>query len=264
MVKRSRASAVRSSPTPALCQVRLPPIQGRSRRSSRTGCCSGPPHLAPSRGTTRRTGHPPPPVPGPLVTGQFCAQDESARNAGGTPGCGTADGAARRTRGTQTGSPPVPAGPGCRHPACGAPAEREASAALALPTRTRNACTCVRTLRTGSLAPRPALCRAAAARAAGCPMRSYIHGRTAVSPVGTTRWPGGAAQNIHVRHWRDDPWPARGALRAPEVPAQVRTTRGPGSARSRYRRDAAHGDLAVPQRSRLPRPMLKTRLALSK
>jgi hypothetical protein len=62
----------------------------------------------------------------PPVTGCFCAQDESARNAGGTPGCGTADGAARRTRGTQTGSPPVPAGRGCRHPACGAPAEREA------------------------------------------------------------------------------------------------------------------------------------------
>jgi hypothetical protein len=62
----------------------------------------------------------------PKVTGRFCAQDESARNAGGTPGCGTADGAARRTLGTQTGSPPVPAGRGCRHPACGAPAEREA------------------------------------------------------------------------------------------------------------------------------------------
>ncbi|SRR5713101_7737683 len=47
-----------------------------------------------------------------LVTGRFCAQDESARNAGGTPGCGTADGAARRTRGTRTGSPPAPAGRG--------------------------------------------------------------------------------------------------------------------------------------------------------
>jgi quercetin dioxygenase-like cupin family protein len=57
-----------------------------------------------------------------LVTGRFCARDESARNAGGTPGCGTADGAARRTRGTQTGSPPVPAGPWCQHRACGAPA----------------------------------------------------------------------------------------------------------------------------------------------
>ncbi len=118
---------------------------------------------------------------------RFCAQDESARNAGGTPGCGTADGAARRTRGTRTGAPPVPAGRGCRRPACGAPAEREASAALAVPVRTRNACTRVRTHRTGSLAPRPAVCRAAAARAAGCPMRSCIHGRTAVSPVGTTR-----------------------------------------------------------------------------
>ena len=123
-----------------------------------------------------------PPVPGPLVTGRFCAQDESARNAGGTPGCGTADGAARRTRGTQTGSPPVPAGRGCRHPACGAPAQREASAALAMPVRTRNAGTRVRTLRTGSLAPRPALCHAAAARAADCPMRSYVHGKTAEDP----------------------------------------------------------------------------------
>ena len=121
------------------------------------------------------------------VTGRFCAQDESARNAGETPGCGTADGAARRTRGTRTGSPQVPAGRGCRHPACGAPAEREASAAVAWPVRTRNAGIRVRTLRTGSLAPRPALCRAAAARAAGCPMRSYVHGRTAVSPVGTTK-----------------------------------------------------------------------------
>ena len=58
----------------------------------------------------------------------------------------------------------------------------EASAALAMPVRTRNAGTRVRTLRTGSLAPRPALCHAAAARAAGCPMRSCVHGRTAVSP----------------------------------------------------------------------------------
>ena len=121
------------------------------------------------------------------VTGRFCAQDESARNAGGTPGCGTADGAARRIRDTQTGSPPVPAGRGCRHLACGAPAEPEASAALARPVRTRNAGTRVRTLRTGSLAPRPALCHAAAVRPADCPMRSYVHGRTAVSPVGTTR-----------------------------------------------------------------------------
>ena len=132
-----------------------------------------------SRGP-RPSGGPWPQVLGPPVTGRFCAQDESARNAGGTPGCGTADGAARRTRGTQTGSPPVPAGRECRHPACGARAEREASAALALPVRTRNAGTRVRTLRTGSLAPRPALCRAAAARAAGCPMRSCFHGRTAV------------------------------------------------------------------------------------
>jgi hypothetical protein len=121
------------------------------------------------------------------VTGLFCAQDELVRNAGGTPGCGTADGAARRTRGTQTGSPPVPAGRGCRHPACGAPAEREASTAFAMPVRTRNPGTRVRTLRTGSLAPRPAPCRAAAARAADCPTGSYIHGRTAVSPVGTAR-----------------------------------------------------------------------------
>ena len=130
--------------------------------------------------------------------GRLCAQDESARNAGGTPGCGTADGAARRTRGTQTGSPPVPAGPGCRHPACGAPAEREASAALAMPVRTRNACTRVRTLRTGSLAPRPALCRAAAARAATCPMRSYLHGRTAVSPVRTERGIVGGSRSLEL------------------------------------------------------------------
>jgi hypothetical protein len=121
-------------------------------------------------------------IPGPSVTERFCAQDESARNAGGTPGCGTADGAARRTRGTQTGSPPVPAGRGCRRPACGAPAEWEASAALAVPVRTRNACTRVRTHRTGSLAPRPVPCRAVAARAAGCSMRSCVHGRAAVSP----------------------------------------------------------------------------------
>jgi hypothetical protein len=124
---------------------------------------------------------------GPSVTGRFCAQHESARNAGETPGCGTADGAARRTRGTQTGSPPVPAGRGCRRPACGALAEWEAAAARAAPVRTPNAGTRARTHRTGSLAPRPALCRAAAARAAGCSMRSCIHGRTAVPPVGTPK-----------------------------------------------------------------------------
>src|SRR5215469_3220243 len=70
---------------------------------------------------------------GPSVTGCFCAQDESARNAGETPGCGTADDAARRIRGTQTGSPPVPAGRGCRRPACGALAAWEAEAARAAP-----------------------------------------------------------------------------------------------------------------------------------
>jgi hypothetical protein len=124
---------------------------------------------------------------GPSVTNRFCAQDELARNAGGTPGCGTADDAARRTRGTQTGSPPVRAGRGCRRPTCGAPAQLQASAALAAPIRTRNVCTQVRTHRIGSLAPRPALCRAAAARAAGCSMRSRVHGRAAASPAGTTR-----------------------------------------------------------------------------
>jgi hypothetical protein len=51
----------------------------------------------------------------------------------------------------------------------GAPAEREASAALTMPVRTPNAGTRVRTHRTGSLAPRPALCRAAAARAGRLP-----------------------------------------------------------------------------------------------
>jgi len=124
---------------------------------------------------------------GPSVTRCFRAQHESARNAGETPGCGTADGAARRTRGTQTGSPPVPAGRGCRRPACGALAEWEAAAARAAQVRTPNAGTRARTHRTGSLAPRPALCRAAAARAAGCSMRSWIHGRTAVPPVGTPK-----------------------------------------------------------------------------
>src|SRR5215468_7198793 len=82
---------------------------------------------------------------GPSVTRCFRAQHESARNAGETPGCGTADGAARRTRGTQTGSPPVPAGRGCRRPACGAPAERETAAALAGPVPTRSARTRVHT-----------------------------------------------------------------------------------------------------------------------
>jgi hypothetical protein len=126
-------------------------------------------------------------VAGPSVTRRLCARDESARNAGETRGCGTADGAARHTRGTQTRSPPVPAGRGCRRPACGAPAEREASPALAAPSRTPNAGTQVRTHRTGSPAPTPALCRAAAARAAGCSMRSYVHDRAASSPAGTTR-----------------------------------------------------------------------------
>ncbi len=164
------------------------------RSAARAECASAPtwPEGPKEQGAavSREPGHPAARgrrIVGPSVTGRFCAQDESARNAGGTPGCGTADGAARRTRGTQTGSPQVPAGRGCRRPTCGAPAEREASAALAVPVRTRNACTRVRTHRTGSLAPRPALCRAAAARAAGCSMRSCVHGRAAVSPVGTTR-----------------------------------------------------------------------------
>ena len=133
-----------------------------------------------------RTGGQWPRIPGASVTGR-CARDESARNAGGTPGCGTADGAARRTRGTQTGSPPVPAGRGCRRPAWAGPAEREAAAARVVPVRTQNACTRVRTHRTGSPAPRPALCRAAAARAAGCSMRSYVHGRAMVSPIRAPR-----------------------------------------------------------------------------
>jgi hypothetical protein len=124
---------------------------------------------------------------GPSVTRRLCARDESARNAGETRGCGTADGAARHTLGTQTRSPPVPAGPGCRRPACGAPAERAASPALAAPARTPNAGTQVRTHRTGSPAPTPARCRAAAVRAAGCSMRSYVHDRAAVSAAGTTR-----------------------------------------------------------------------------
>ena len=132
----------------------------------------------------------------PRVTGRCCAQHESARNAGERPGCGTADGAARHIRGMQTGSPPVPAGRGCRRPACGAPAQREAAPAPAAPVRTRNAGTRVRTHRSGSPAPTPALCRAAAARAAGCSMRSCIHGKAAVSPAGTARSPEAAAQNI--------------------------------------------------------------------
>ena len=115
------------------------------------------------------------------VTCRFCAQRESARNAGETTGCGTADGAARRTPGIQTGARPVPAGRGCRHSACGAAAERAASAASARPARTRTAGTRVRTLRTGSLAPRPAPCRAAAAQVAGSPMRTYIQGKAAVA-----------------------------------------------------------------------------------
>jgi len=50
----------------------------------------------------------------------------------------------------------------------------------------------VRTLRTGSLAPRPAPCHATAVRAAGCPMRSCIHDKTTATgfrsrqAIGTT------------------------------------------------------------------------------
>ena len=54
------------------------------------------------------------PSPIPPVRCRFYAQDASARNAEGTPGCGTANGAARRTPGTQTGAPPVPPGEGVR------------------------------------------------------------------------------------------------------------------------------------------------------
>src|ERR1700686_2721627 len=45
----------------------------------------------------------------------------------------------------------------------GGPAEPEAAPALAVPAPTPNGCTPVRSHRTGSPAPRPALCRAAAA-----------------------------------------------------------------------------------------------------
>jgi hypothetical protein len=168
-----------------------------------------------------------PPVHGSHPAGEprlircFCARDEWARNAGGTPGCGTADGAAHRTRGTQTGSPPVPAWPLCQHRACGAPAQREASPGLAMLVRTRTAGTRVRTVRTGSLAPRPAPCHAAAVRAAGCPMRSCIHGKTAVCPAGTARCPGaarivgfrGGNQNQRSAILRSRRWRGRTVLR---------------------------------------------------
>jgi hypothetical protein len=144
------------------------------------------------------------------VTGRLCAQHESARNAGETPGCGTADGAARRTPGTPTGAPPVPAGRECRRPACGARAEREAAAARAAPVPTRNAGTQVRTHRTGSLAPRPAPCHAAAAQAAACSMRSYVHGKAAVSPAGNKRGPEGTAQNIQSGTWNRWSWRGQG------------------------------------------------------
>jgi hypothetical protein len=150
----------------------------------------------------------------PRVTGRCCAQHESARNAGERPGCGTADGAARHIRGMQTGSPPVPAGRGCRRPACEAPALREAAPAPAAPVRTRNAGTRVRTHRSGSPAPTPALCRAAAARAAGRSMRSCIHGKAAVSPAGTARSPEAAAQNIQSGTGSARRWAIRSRLGA--------------------------------------------------
>jgi hypothetical protein len=131
-------------------------------------------------------------------------------NAGGTPGYGTADGAARRTRGSQTGSPPVPAGPLCQHRACGAPAQREASAALAMPVRTRTAGARVRTVRTGSLAPRPAPCHAAAVRAAGCPMRSCIHGKTADVRDGNQNL---RSAILRSRRWRGRTVPQSGGCR---------------------------------------------------
>jgi hypothetical protein len=161
-------------------------------------------------------------APWTSVTGRCCAPHESARNAEGTLGCGTAGGAARRTPGTPTGAPPVPAGPGCRHPACGARAGRAAAAARAGPVRTPTAGTRVRTHRTGSPAPRPAPCRAAAARAAGCSMRSYLHGRATVTPTCVPWWlyPSHSARRAieAVRHVKAESLPWSHGLGCP--PAQ--------------------------------------------
>ena len=143
--------------------------------------------LSPLRATTCRSARTPASSGGPVMRWRrCCARDESARNAGGMPGCGIADGAARRTRGTQTGAPPVPAGRGCRRPSWVAPDQRAAAPARATPAPTSNAGTRPRTRRTGSPAPRPARCHVAAARAADGSKRSPIHGKTAVCPPGTT------------------------------------------------------------------------------
>jgi hypothetical protein len=117
-------------------------------------------------------------IVGSPVTGRFRVRDKSARNAGGTPGCGTADGAARRTQGIQPGSPPVPAGPGCRCPACGGWAGSR-SGRCSASSDTKRLYQGSHSSH-GSLAPGPARCRAAVAPAAGCPVRSCLHGRAAV------------------------------------------------------------------------------------
>jgi hypothetical protein len=63
-------------------------------------------------------------------------------------------------------------------------------------------------------------------------MRSCVHGRTAVSPVGTTRRPAGAAQNIQSGTGRANPCPdgsgARngGSARPARVQGRLRIVSG--------------------------------------
>ena len=267
MVKRSRASAVRSSPTPALCQVRLPPIQGRSRRSSRTGCCSGPPHLAPSRGTTRRTGHPPPRSLGPwspatsalrmsrremLGERQVAAPLMAQRAAHGAlrlahrrfqPGEGVGiqlaglrlSGKPQRPSQCQFGHETLVLALALFAPAASRPGQHCAVRRQ----RGRQVAPCGHTSTVGQRFLRLVLPDGQEER-----RRTSMSG-TAGRPLACSRRPEGPRSACPGTH------PPGGG-------------RGPGSARSRHRRDAAQGDLAVPQRSRLPRPMLKRRLALSK
>jgi len=185
--------------------------------------------------------------------GRCRAPHESARNAEGTPGCGIAGGAARRTPGTPPGAPPVPAGPGCRRPACGARAGRAAAAARAGPVRTPTAGTRAHTHRTGSPAPRPAPCRAAAARAAGCSMRSYVHGRATVSPIRAQRrlYPSHSARVRAGRLGTSRPRARTGHLACPGLPYLVVPSPSSTTVPSAARRcrcgglSSSHGDRTV-------------------
>src|SRR5262249_55403302 len=135
-----------------------------------------------------------------------------------------------------------------------------ASAARAPPARTRNAGTRVHTPRIGSLAPRPAPCHAAAARAAGCPMRSCIHGKTAISPVGTTAMTSRSDAGHSVRHRLGEILSARSRTARVLIPCEL-LVHDRGAARGVRRRGGSGIEYPLLP-VQLGAPLLRPRLAV--